>query len=86
MSHLNHDDRAVVRWVRADDTPTKTGWYYQTDSLARTYGTKRQVVAALARRYFELEKWCVPISYAGWAFRELLGMDERPAPQQTEHV
>lgn len=85
-THINHDDRIAVQWTRADKDPSKTGWYYQTDSLGRHYGTKSSVVASLAFEYKRREKWCVPLSHAGWAFRTLLGMDERPAPAQTEHA
>ena len=82
-AHQNFDHRAAVTWVRADETPSATGWYYQRDSLGRTYMTKSPVVASLAVRYKQREWACVPHSYAGFLHRELLGMERVDVPQDA---
>lgn len=75
------DKTAAVQWVRTDTTPSKSGYYYQRDSLGRKFGTKSQLVASLALKYCEAGKWCRPlVSWIGFDFYTLIGMEEATAP------
>jgi len=74
------DGDAIVQIVRV--WRSASGWFHIYDSLHREFLTKSILVGALADRYRETEKWCKPLSSSGWYARTLLGLDERPAPEQ----
>lgn len=74
------DEHVIVQWVRADTEKSGAGYYYQLDSLGRKFGTKSVLVASLAHEYHRKKLWCRPISFRGFDFRELVGMEQAADP------
>lgn len=83
---MSFDEHAIVRWTRADTERSGAGYYYQRDSLGRKFGTKNVLVASLAHEYQKKGRWCRPISYSGFDFRNLVGMEKAADPTLLPRV
>lgn len=74
MTDANFDDSTPITIAHVGSR-LESGWWNITDSLGRKFRTKNILVVTLAKRYMDLETPCRPITFSGWFYRELLGLN-----------